>query len=268
MRAQGFICAYAGCGESPNPTPAHTHSQGRAWRFSGSSGDARRAVTSTGPWPQPWHLEGERADPGGRHTERGAATGPERAALTFLDILSLSLPPGTTTQRPPEPRTASRALLRLRAPPPQAAPRPQRRTPGHVVPAAAGKPFLPPSLPASLSPPVRPGAGQAGAVVRRGRAWRSPAAGRRCVSGRRRAGKALPEAGGRGVEQRRGAARAVPAGRQERSGGARVRRAKGEGTGRLRHVLLQAGRCARVSSQCHPAGRACRGAARGGCAAG
>lgn len=38
------------------------------------------------------------------------------------------------------------------------------------------------------------------------------------------------------------------------AGGTSLRARCGEGTARLRHVLLQARRCARVSSQCHTAG--------------
>lgn len=70
--------------------------------------------------------EREGANPRDRPTQRGITAGPVGAALTFLDILSLLPSPGTTSERPEEPRTDSRPQPR---PPPQGSPGPPASEP-------------------------------------------------------------------------------------------------------------------------------------------
>lgn len=132
---------YTSCGEQRRSSFS-TRSQERRRGFSFAhpetpGGMGQRTLGCTGPLAS--DRPPRRSDPGNRHTQRRGTAGPARTALTFLDILSLSPSPGTTPERPQEPRTDSRPQPRRRPRPPsssssgltrpsrlRAAPRPRR----------------------------------------------------------------------------------------------------------------------------------------------
>lgn len=164
-----------------------------------------------GPSPQRAGT-GRRRDP--PHAPRSnARTSPSRTYVPrHLEPLALA------EYHPGEPAAATARTAKLQPqprPPPQGspgAPAAAQCMPGHVVPPGHGR-----------------ARGILGVVVQRltervALSLPRAAIGRRCVSGRRRAGKALPEAGGHRVEQR-AAARCCGGGRgrAERAAGVSVR---------------------------------------------
>lgn len=111
---------YTSCGEQRRSSFS-TRSQERRRGFSFAhpetpGGMGQRTLGCTGPLAS--DRPPRRSDPGNRHTQRRGTAGPARTALTFLDILSLSPSPGTTPERPQEPRTDSRPQPRRRPRPP------------------------------------------------------------------------------------------------------------------------------------------------------